>query len=171
MKKMVPFFLVLAFLLYLTACSADETDSSKSTIGNSITSSTLDNTIASTSDNTATPDNTASSTSDNTIETPAVDNDATIKSELIAKVGLPFRLRKTEGMSLWCITIWENCAERDYSNSMEGQFLQKSLSWKIENGELVIEGDWEEIFVLDLEKMEAISKTDGKVYRIVAGDS
>lgn len=157
MKKLIVFSLVLVFLFSFAACSANVTDNSKPQTDNNTTTSTPDNT-------TTTPDN-------NTTTTPPVDNDATIKAELIAKVGLPFRLRKTEGMSLWCITIWENSAERDYSNSMEGQFLQKSLSWKIENGELVIAGEWNEIFTLDLDKMEATSKTDGKVYRIVAGDS
>jgi hypothetical protein len=100
-----------------------------------------------------------------------VDNNTNIKAELITKVGLPFRLWKTSGMSLWCISISEDSAEREYSNSIEGQLIQKSLIWKIENGELVISGEWSETFTLDLDKMEAISKADGKVYSIVAGDS
>ncbi|MBQ8742695.1 MAG: hypothetical protein IJZ03_04945 [Clostridia bacterium] len=100
-----------------------------------------------------------------------VDNNTNIKAELITKVGLPFRLRRTSGMSLWCISISEDSAEREYSNSIEGQLIQKSLIWKIENGELVISGEWSETFTLDLDKMEAISKADGKVYSIVAGDS
>jgi hypothetical protein len=147
MKKLITFSLVMFFLLSLAACSANGTDDSKPQIGNNTTS---------------TPDNTITS---------SVDNDATIKAELIAKVGLPFRLWKTEGMSLWRITILENSAEREYSNSMEGQFIEKSLSWEIENGELVITGEWNETFTLDLDKMEATSKTDGKVYSIVKGDS
>lgn len=156
MKKIVAFSLVLVFLLSLVACSANGADNSKPQIDNNTTNSTPDNTTTSAPDNATTP---------------PVDNDATIKSELIAKVGLPFRLWKTEGMSLWRITIGENLAEREYSNSMEGQFVQKSLSWKIEDGELVIAGEWNETFTLDLDKMEATSKTDGKVYSIVKGDS
>jgi hypothetical protein len=156
MKKLVAFSLVLVFLLSLAACSANKTDDSKPQIDNNTTNSSPDN------NTTSTPDNTT---------TPPVDNDATIKAELIAKVGLPFRLWKTEGMSLWRITILENSAEREYSNSMEGQFIEKSLSWEIENGELVITGEWNETFTLDLDKMEATSKTDGKVYSIVKGDS
>ena len=156
MKKLIAFSLVLVFLFSLVACSANGTDNSKLQTDNNTTTSTPDNTI------TSTPDNTTTS---------PVDNDETIKAELIAKVGLPFRLWKTEGMSLWRITISETSAEREYSNSMEGQFLQKSLSWKIENGELVITGEWNETFTLDLSKMEATSKTDGKVYSIVKGDS
>lgn len=73
-------------------------------------------------------------------------------------------------MSLWCITILENSAEREYSNSMEGQFIEKSLTWTIDNGELVISGEWNESFTLDLEKMEATSKNDRKVYSIVEGE-
>jgi hypothetical protein len=156
MKKLVAFSLVLVFLLSLAACSANKTDDSKPQIDNNTTN--------------ASPDNNTTSTPDNTT-TPPVDNDATIKAELIAKVGLPFRLWKTEGMSLWRITILENSVEREYSNSMEGQFIEKSLSWEIENGELVITGEWNETFTLDLDKMEATSKTDGKVYSIVKGDS
>ena len=156
MKKLIAFSLVLVFLLSLVACSANRTDNSKTQIDNNTTNSPPDSTT------TATPDNTA---------TPTDDNDATIKAELISKVGLPFRLWKTEGMSLWRITILENSAEREYSNSMEGQFIEKSLFWEIENGELVITGEWNETFTLDLEKMEATSKTDGKVYSIVNGDS
>lgn len=156
MKKLVAFSLVLVFLLSLAACSANKTDDSKPQIDNNTTNSNSDN------NTTSTPGNTP---------TPPVDNDATIKAELIAKVGLPFRLWKTEGMSLWRITILGNSAEREYSNSMEGQFIEKSLSWEIENGELVITGEWNETFTLDLDKMEATSKTDGKVYSIVKGDS
>lgn len=99
-----------------------------------------------------------------------VDSDEAIKAALLAKVGLPFRLWKTEDMSLWCITILENSAEREYSNSMEGQFIEKSLTWTIDNGELVISGEWNESFTLDLEKMEATSKNDRKVYSIVEGE-
>ena len=156
MKKLIAFSLVLVFLLSLAACSANGIDDSKLQSDNSITNSTPDN------NTTSTPDNTT---------TPPADNDTTIKAELIAKVGLPFRLWKTEGMSLWRITILDNSAEREYSNSMEGQFIEKSLSWEIENGELVITGEWNETFVLDLDKMEATSKTDGKVYSIVKGES
>ena len=156
MKKLIAFSLVLVFLLSLAACSANGTDNSKPQIDNNTTNST--------------PDNTTNSTPDNTTS-PIVDNDATIKAELVSKIGMPFRLWKTEGMSLWRITISENSAEREYSNSMEGQFIQKSLSWKIENGELVITGEWNETFTLDLNKMEATSKTDGKVYSIVKGGS
>lgn len=157
MKKMIAFCLTLVYILYFVACSTNEMDNSNSQIENSDTYSCHEST------NTATPDITSIPHSS--------EDDEAIKTELIAKVGLPFRLWKTEGMSLWCLTIYENYAERDYSNSIEGQFIQKSLSWKIENGELIIDGEWEETFTIDLEKMEATSKTDGKVYRIINGDA
>lgn len=155
MKKLIVFSLVFIFLLSLVACSTNATDHSKPQIDNNTTNSTPDNTTTSTPDNTTTP---------------TVDNDATIKAELIAKVGLPFRLWKTEGMSLWCITILETSAEREYSNSIEGQFIEKSLSWEIDNGKLVITGESKETFTLDLDKMKATSTTDGKVYSIVKGN-
>ncbi|MBQ2251867.1 MAG: hypothetical protein II329_02750, partial [Clostridia bacterium] len=96
-----------------------------------------------------------------------VDNDGILKAELISKFGIPFRLYRTEGMTLWEFTIREDSAERGYHNSMEGSFMQKNLSWEIKGGELVITGDWNETFTLDLEAGEAISKTDEGVYKIV----
>lgn len=149
MKRILALVLLMVFVLGLTACTTNRTDHSKTPINNST-------------------DDTRSTTP---MAPPPVDNDETIKAELLVKVGLPFRLWKTEDMSLWCITIMENSAEREYSNSMEGQFVEKSLTWTIENGELVIAGEWNESFTLDLEKMEATSKEDGKVYSIVEGDS
>lgn len=149
MKKLVVFSLILVFILGFAACSSNTTGFSESHV-----------------------DNTTISSLETISTTPhPVDNDEAIRAELLAKVGLPFRLWKTENMSLWCITIQENSAEREYSNSMEGQFVEKSLTWTIENGELVITGEWNESFTLDLEKMEATSKADGKVYSIVEGDS
>ena len=150
MKRFLALVLSIVFVLGLTGCATNITGHNETPIDNS----------------------TNSSSPDTTSTTPLpVDNDETIKTELLAKVGLPFRLWKTEDMSLWCITILENSAEREYSNSMEGQFVEKSLTWQIENGELIIDGEWNESFTLDLEKMEAISKEDGKVYSIVKGDS
>jgi hypothetical protein len=161
MKKMIALCLAVVCLLSLVACSTNDTDNTKPQAGqNNTTANPNDNTTANPNDNTTANPN------DSTTAPPA-DNDATIKAELIAKVGMPFRLWRTEGMSLWCFTISENSAERDYSNSMEGQFIAKSLSWKIENGELVITGEWNETFTLDLNAMKATSKTDGAVYSIV----
>ena len=161
MKRLIALCLVVVCLLSLVACSTNDTDNTKPQAGlNNTTTNPNDNTTANPNDNTTANPN------DNTTE-PPVDNDATIKAELIAKVGMPFRLWRTEGMSLWCFTISENSAERNYSNSMEGQFIAKSLSWNIENGELVITGDWNETFTLDLNTMEATSKTDGAVYSII----
>jgi len=158
MKKTITFCLTLVCVLCFVACSTNVIDNSNPQTDNTPTNSHHES-------NTYTmPDITTSIP-------PSDDDDVAIKNELTAKVGIPFRLWKTEGMSLWCFTINENFAEREYSNSMEGQFIQKSLSWEIENGELIIDGEWKETFTLDLEKMEATSKTDGKVYRIVDGDA
>ena len=72
---------------------------------------------------------------------------------------------------MWQFTFSETSAEREYHHSMEGSFFQKSLSWKIENGELVITGDWNETFTLDIETSVAISKTDGREYSIYSEDT
>ena len=153
MKKLIALCLAIVCLLSLVACSTNDTDNTKPQ--------------AEQNNTTANPNDSTISNPDNNTTAPPADNDATIKAELIAKIGMPFRLWRTEGMSLWCFTISENSAERDYSNSMEGQSIAKSLSWKIENGELVITGEWNETFTLDLNAMTATSKTDGAVYSIV----
>ena len=53
-------------------------------------------------------------------------------------------------MALWMFTLTENSAERTYLHSLEGEIYHKSLSWEIKDGELIISGDWNESFVLDL---------------------
>lgn len=168
MKKLILMCLTVVCLLSLAACSTNKTDNTKPQPEQNHTNTTPN-------DNTTKPPigGTTTTPSDNTVTTPndtttpPVDHDAAFKAELIAKTGMPFRLWRTEGMSLWCFTISETSAEREYSNSMEGQFVSESLSWKIENEELVITGDWNETFTLDLNTLEATSKTDGAVYRII----
>lgn len=150
MKKLMAFVLTLICVFGLVGCSVSNTNNSKPQTE---------------ANNTTTSEN---GTTTNPSETnPPVDNDAAFKAELIAKYGLPFRLWRTEGMALWEFTIGENTAKREYHHSMEGSFSQESLSWEIVDGELVITGDWSETFTLDMEDGQAISKTDGAVYRIV----
>ena len=100
-----------------------------------------------------------------TIHVPT-DNDATMKAELIAQYGLPFRIWRTESAGLFQFTLGEGTAKREVVHSVKGSFSKESLSWEIENGELVVTGDWNEAFTLDIEAGQAISKIDGAVYQI-----
>ena len=154
MKKIIALILTCVCLLYLVSCSDEnldefEPDTDKNDLDDQINDEQNEN-----------------DSNENENNTP-VDNDAILKAELISKFGIPFRLYRTEGMTLWEFTINEDSAERGYHNSMEGSFFQKNLSWEIKNGELVITGDWNETFIIDLEEGQAISKTDEGVYKIV----
>lgn len=163
MKKIIALVLILVCVLYLVSCSdADLDEFEPDTDKND-----SDNNINDDDTNDKTDNNNQNGNEDNNENNTPVDNDAILKAELISKFGMPFRLWRTQGMSLWEFTISENSAERGYHNSMEGSFLQKNLSWEIKNGELVITGDWNETFTLDLEAGQAISKTDEAVYKIV----
>jgi hypothetical protein len=153
MKKPLAFLLTLVFVLSLAACGINDGADGKSQEEKE--SIILDSGSGIVTDPTATD------------LTPTIDKDAAIRSELIEQYGLPFRLRRTEGMALWEFTLAENTAKREYHHSMEGSFSWESLSWEIVDGELVVIGDWSETFALDLEAGEAISKSDGAVYRIV----
>ena len=175
MKKIISLALMLICVLYLGSCSDEdldefEPDTDKSDSDNNIdeddTNDKTDNNNQNDS-NDKTDNNNQNGNEDNNENNTPVDNDAILKAELASKFGMPFRLYRTKGMSLWEFTISENSAERGYHNSMEGSFWQKNLSWEIKNGELVITGDWNETFTLDLEAGEAISKTDEGVYKIV----
>ena len=164
-RKLVSILLVVLLCLSFTACSANnENDHGANTIESTSTENG--------NSNTATTPNSSTTTIQPTTNPPApVDNDATIKAALIEKNGFPIKLRRTQGMALWMFTLTETSAERAYLHSFEGETYHKSLSWEIKNGELVITGDWNETFVLDLNANIAISKTDGTQYSIVQRDN
>lgn len=156
MKKMIAFILAVISLFSFTGCLENH--------GESKVQFETNNTVAATG-----PGNTTI-TAPTTEPSVAVDSDEAIKEALIDKYGIPFRLWKTEGMSLRKFTLGETNSKREYHHSMEGSFIQEPLSWEIINGELVITGAWEETFILNIEENQAISKTDGVVYDILKND-
>lgn len=156
MKKMIAFILAVICLLSFASCSQNDDESKVQFETNNIVAATE-------------PGNTTI-TASTTEPSVAVDSDEAIKTALIEKYGIPFRLWKTEGMSLREFTLGETNSKREYHHSMEGSFIQEPLSWEIINGELVITGAWEETFILNIEENQAISKTDGIVYDILESD-
>ena len=156
MKKMITIILAIICLLSFAGCSGNDDEAKAQFEANNITASTKTN------NTTITPSATEPSA--------AVDSDEAIKAALMEKYGIPFRLWKTEGMSLCEFTLGDTDSKREYHHSMEGSFTQEPLSWEINNGELVITGAWEETFTLNIEEDQAISKTDGIVYDILEGD-
>ena len=147
MKKLIVFFLALFCVLGTVGCSEKVThDPAPQTEQNHITANPEDN--------------------EPLADTP-VNGDDALKAELFEKYGTPFCLRRAEGMGMWMFTLTETTAKREYHHSIEGSFHQEALSWKIENGELIITGEWNESFSLDMAAGEASSKTDGAVYRII----
>ena len=164
MRRIMSLLLAILLCISFSACGEDKkTDPGLNIIESTPTENGNNN--ATTSDNSAT-------TTQPTTNPPApVDNDAIIKAALIEKNGFPIKLRRTQGMALWMFTLTENSAERTYLHSLEGEIYHKSLSWEIKDGELIISGDWNESFVLDLNANIAISKTDGTQYNIVHKDN
>lgn len=158
-KKIIAFVLMLVCVLYLVSCVNEDFDDRDK--------NDSENNINEDDSNGQTDKNDQNNNEDNNENNTPVDNDAILKAGLTSKFGMPFRLWRTEGMSLWEFTVKEDSAERGYHNSMEGSFWQKNLSWEIKDGELVITGDWNETFTLDLEAGQAISKIDEAVYTIV----
>ena len=156
MKKMIAFILAVICLLSFASCSSND-DESKITFE-------PNHTAASTETHNTT--NAPSTTEPSTV----VNGDDVIKAALIDKYGIPFRLWKTEGMSLCEFSLGETNSKREYHHSMEGSFTHEPLSWEINNGELVITGAWEETFILNIEEDQATSKTDGAVYSILERD-
>ena len=91
--------------------------------------------------------------------------------EIVDRYGFPIHLRMTEGMELTEIVLSESTATREWMSSMvTGSILHKNLSWSITEDDLIIYGEWEESFSIDIIVGRAYSKTDGKEYRIVTYD-
>ena len=165
MRKIIGLLLVALFYISLTACGGDGQN------GNQGPSAIESTQTGNENGNTTTPGNSTTTNPPATLPSDPIDNDVTIKASLIEKYGSSFIFKRHEGMAMWRFTFSETSAERVYQHSMEGMFFQKSLSWKIENGELVITGDWNETFTLNIETSVAISKTDGKEYSIYPEDT
>lgn len=89
---------------------------------------------------------------------------------IVQKCGLPFRFYNPVDMELYCFYFFESHARREYSSFSDGMVTHDSLTWEIIGDEMIVSGDWNERFTLDLEAFTATSLADGMVYRIVSND-
>ena len=99
-----------------------------------------------------------------------VDNDADIKAELMEKYGGKFKFYLAFDMELITFHFDETTVVRKHHDSMKDDVPTHHATWDIVDGELVVTGEWNDIFILDLEANIAISKTDGREYPIYAAE-
>ena len=150
MKKLVAFVLALVCVLGLVACSSNDNGDSKeqTEINNN---RTTENT-----------DVTAPTSTENDVEYGCL-------QELVDTYGFPIDLRMTEGMEITTIELSENSAERVWMSNNE-KIVHDNLTWSIVDNHLVIDGDWEEEFTVNVESGHAVSALDGKDYKIIIYD-
>ena len=96
----------------------------------------------------------------------AIDSDAALKAELLAKYGNTFKFYLAFDMELITFHFDETTVIRKHHDSMKDDVPTHHAAWDIADGELVVTGEWNEAFLLDLENKTAISKTDGREYPV-----
>lgn len=87
------------------------------------------------------------------------------------KYDMKFTLWGPEGHDLYAFHIYPDHAEREChilmpENTDDVAEYHKDLSWEVVDDELIITGEWQEIFKIDITAETATSKTTGKVYQI-----
>jgi hypothetical protein len=87
------------------------------------------------------------------------------------KYDMKFTLWGPEGQDLYAFYIYPEYAEREChilmpENTDDVAEYHKDLSWEVVDDELIITGEWQEIFKIDMTAKTATSKTTGKVYQI-----
>lgn len=142
LKKNIALGLVLVCVLGFGACSSSQTEEIE-------TNTTINS-------ETASPD--------------TVDSDANIKAELTEKYGDEFKFYLAFDMELITFEFDETSVVREHHDSMKDYVPTHNATWDIVDGELIITGEWNETFMLDLEANIAISKTDGREYPIYKVD-
>ena len=157
MKKMIVSILMVTCLLSFTGCLANGKDDSKGQLESN-------NTTASTETNntTITPTTADSSTTE--------DNDDALKAELLEKYGGKFEFYLAFDMQLINFNFDETTVVRQHFDSLKDEQPTHNGTWDIVNGELVVSGEWNESFILNLEFNTATSKSDGCVYPIYQVD-
>lgn len=149
MEKTLALVLLIVFVLGLTACSTTNNDISKPL-----------------SDPTNNPPTEVKDKVDS--EPPYAQNDATYGclQGLVETYGFPICLRMTEGMELTKIEISENTAERVWMSNNE-RTVHENLMWSVDGNHLVISGDWEEEFAVNVETGRAVSTLNEAEYEII----
>lgn len=92
------------------------------------------------------------------------------KQLLLDQYGGEFELYRSFGMELIRYKYDETAVTREHLDSMKDDVPTHTGTWDIIDGELVITGEWNETFMLDLDANIAISKTDGEEYHIPQKD-
>ena len=87
------------------------------------------------------------------------------------KYDMKFTLWGPEGQDLYAFYIYPNHAEREChilmpENTDDVAEYHKNLSWEVIDDELIITGEWQETFKIDITAETATSTTTGKVYQI-----
>ena len=87
------------------------------------------------------------------------------------KYGLAFRLWGPEGHDLYVFHIFPDHAEREChilmpANTDDIAEFHEELAWEVAGNELIITGEWEEAFLIDISAGTATSTATGKVYEI-----
>lgn len=88
------------------------------------------------------------------------------------KYAMRFNLRYSDGHDLYVVYIFPDHAERSCdllmpANTDDVSSHDKNLSWEVDGYELIITGEVEESFRIDISTETATSTSTGKVYRII----
>ena len=143
MKKITAFLVVLYCVLALLGCSTADKEGTAATVTDNIA----------------------------LIET----SEATFQNEILNyfadKYNMMFRLWGPEGQDLYAFYIYPDYAEREChilmpANTADVSEYHKNLSWKVVDNELIIAGEWQETFTIDISAETATSTATGKVYTI-----
>ena len=147
MKRLIALFLALVCVFGLVACSANDNENSKS--------------------QTEIKNNSATENNDAPVPAPT-ENDAEYGclQELADTYGFPIYFKRLEGMNLITIEISENSAKREWLSN-DGKVVHDNLEWSIVYNHLIIDGDWQEEFTVDVETGRATSTLDETEYDII----
>ena len=121
---------------------------------------------------------------DPTVAAARVESTATMDTEpqnevlefLSHQYAMKFTLWGPEGNDLYAFHIYPDHAEREChilmpANTDDTAQYHDDLSWEVVNDELIIAGEWQETFRIDISAKTAVSTSTGKVFKIYAIDS
>ena len=92
-----------------------------------------------------------------------------VLQKIVDTYGFPIHFRMTEGMEFTEVVIYEDSARREWMSNNDSS-LHENLTWSISGDQLTVSGEWEDVFTIDIDAGRAVSRADGKEYRIVTYD-
>ena len=108
-----------------------------------------------------------------TLQTPAdrTQNDQQVLDYFAGKYDTRLKLWGPEGQDLYVFCIYPDHAEREChilmpANTEDAAQYHKDLSWQVEGDKLIITGQWQETFRIDMEAETATSTATEKIYQI-----